>query len=117
MILSLSSSSFAQDAVLLNTSDPAPFSGFLLPKDKLQDLKNQIDLIPSYKKTIDFQTNIITLQQDKFKTSIEQNVDLTKALNSSKSSSDFDHILWFSLGVLASILSFYGATEITKSVK
>ena len=114
-------SSFAQEAVMIKKDERAPFEGVLFPLDQANKMRYQLiecdikkELNASYERTIKLYKENESYQENKVNILMKQNDELSKALTESKSTTDLQKILWFSLGVLATGLAVYGASKITR---
>jgi hypothetical protein len=115
LIISLlfSQITYAQDAVLLEQGKAAPFSGYLLSRDKVVELKNNtIDLEYSRKEN----NNLKLIQTDyekRLNLYIEQNDKLSERLH--KSDTGFlEKSGYFIFGALITGLLAYGTTKSLK---
>lgn len=112
---------FAQEAVMIKKDERAPFEGVLFPLDqankmryKLIECDIKIQLNESYERTVKLYKQNETYQDNKVNLLLKQNDELSKSLTESKSVSDFQKILWFGLGVIATGLAVYGAKQISR---
>lgn len=103
--LLISSISFAQDSVYLNQNQVAPFSGYLLPEDKVKELRND-----SLEK--DMYKTEGTLKDTQIKLLSDQNDKLAKTLESTSSLSSWEKIGYFLGGVIITGLAISGAHAI-----
>lgn len=106
-VLLVNNISFAQESVYLNQKDPAPFSGFLLPEEKVKELRND-----SLEK--DMYKTEGTLKDTQIKLLSDQNDKLAKTLESTSSLSMWEKIGYFAAGVLLTGLAISGAHAIYK---
>lgn len=112
---STASSLHAEDAVVLNRDDKAPFRGVLLSPDKAQELKDSVIELEGTKKlnvslgvSLNLQQDIINRKDQQLKLMLESEDMLSKRLGEERSISDFTKVLCFAAGVLATILVLYG---------
>lgn len=119
LIVSIPLNSFAEPAVRLNKSDPAPYTGVLLPEDTLNLMKKDIvegelnkQIIESYKKSIDLYKQNDILYQQKVELYSSQNDKLAESLQSERSVSNWGRIGFFLLGVLATTAAGYAITRV-----
>lgn len=110
-----------EEALHLQKGTPAPYSGVLLSVEKatevrqnLIELKTLRAINDSYVKSVQLYEESIQLNNQKNKLLLDRNEKLTEELGQIRSSSDFQKILWFSLGVLASGFAVYGAKKIAQ---
>lgn len=97
----------AQDSVLLNQGDPAPFPGFLLPPEKIKELRNDsIDL--NYYKKANENLNLQIVDYDKrVNLYIQQNDKLSERLAKSETGF-FERVGFFILGAAITGLIGFG---------
>ena len=112
---------FAEESIMIKKDERAPFEGVLFPLDqankmryKLIECDISIKLNESYERTVKLYKQNETYQENKVTLLLKQNDELAKALTESKTTSDLQKILWFSLGVVATGLAVYGTSKITK---
>jgi len=117
----INTNAFAQETVMIKKDERAPFEGVLFPLDqankmryKLIECDIKIQLNESYERTVKLYKQNETYQDNKVNLLLKQNDELSKALTESKSTSDFQKIIWFGLGVLATGLAIYGTKQITR---
>lgn len=112
----------ASEAVIhLEKNSPAPYSGILFPIETANDLRKDLIelstlriLNESYSKSVQLYQKHIQSSDDKFKLITDQNDKLAESLVESRRSNDFQKVLWFGLGVLATGFAVYGAKKITQ---
>jgi hypothetical protein len=111
----------ADQTVILKKDERAPFEGVLLPFEQANktryelldcDIKKQLN--GSYERTIKLYKDNEVFQDNKVNILMKQNDELAKALTESKTSSDLQKVVWFTLGVLATGLAIYGTSKISK---
>ena len=114
-------SAFAQEAIMIKKDERAPFEGVLFPLEQANKMRYQLiecdikkELNSSYERTIKLYKENEVYQDNKVNLLLKQNDELSKALTEAKVTSDFQKILWFGLGVLATGLAIYGTKEITR---
>lgn len=120
--ITIANNCFASDqTVILKKDERAPFEGVLLPIDQANKTRYELlecdikkELNTSYERTIKLYKENEVYQDNKVNILLKQNDELSKALTDSKSNSDLQKIVWFSLGVLATGLAVYGTEKITK---
>lgn len=105
----ISSCTFAQDSVLLNAGDKAPFQGYLSPSDKLNDYKLLTD---SLKTEIDLHKANEDLLGQKIKVLSDDNDNLFKGLSAARSNSDIQKAVYFGSGVLLTVLAIWAASKL-----
>lgn len=111
----------AQDAVYLNQNDKAPFTGYLLPQEKLVELKNNTmerDTLEaqnaSLNASLKLQDDIIAKKDQQLTLYSEQNDKLAQTANSALSLSTWEKIGYITLGVVITGLAVKGAHELYK---
>jgi hypothetical protein len=121
ILILLSNTLKAEDSVYLLKNTPSPYTGFLLPSSKVQELKNNtIQLqgcnsnITSYQQSLSICQDMNTHYQDSDKIYSTQNDALAKQLQAAQSTSDVQKILYFGAGVLATILVLYGVKKVSQ---
>lgn len=114
ILINNSSTSFGQAVTLLPKGTPAPFDGFLLPKDNATNIRKQLIEYDHQKDLIDVLNQELTLKQqqsdikDKELTYlINQTSELSKQDMSIKEKSTWDFLLYFGLGVVATSIAIY----------
>lgn len=112
---------FAQEAIMIKKDERAPFEGVLFPLDQANKMRYQLiecdikkELNSSYERTIKLYKENETYQENKVNILLKQNDELSKSLNEAKSTNDFQKILWFGLGVIATGLAIYAGKEMAK---
>jgi hypothetical protein len=124
LLLIISTPAFADGAITVHKGDvvsPAYDGGSLLNKEKAKKLENQLidgDACAkendSYQKSVNlYKSNEIIYNQEN-SLLLGRNVDLSKALNDAKSTSDLTKILYFTLGIAITGLGIYGAKAALK---
>ena len=106
LVLVLSVPSFAEDSIYLEKEQKAPFSGILLPKEKVQELRVNTEIKESLERTVTIYKLNEELYQKNQSLLIEQNQSLIK----SKGMTDLEKILWFVGGVLLTGIAVKGAS-------
>lgn len=114
-------SAFAQESVMIKKDERAPFEGVLFPLDQANKMRYQLiecdikkELNSSYERTIKLYKENETYQENKVNILLKQNDELSKSLTEAKSTNDFQKILWFGLGVIATGLAIYAGKEMAK---
>lgn len=121
LMILLTSNCFAQDATHLNKNDPAPYEGIIFTIPRSQELRVMEIEHKEYKLLNDSlqrsqaqYEDILKLDTDKVNIVSQQNDNLAKSLEASRTSSEWTKILWFGLGVFATSAAIYGASKFTK---
>lgn len=111
----------ADDSVILNKDDKAPFTGILFTPEKSQDLKNKlierdayIQLNDSLNKSLNFQQDIINRNNDKNKLCMDQNDVLAKSLYSERQMNDLEKFGLVLLGIGITGLTYWGYGQLHK---
>lgn len=117
----LSNSAFADQALKVKTGDTVPYDGTLLDKEKADKIRDQLierdefeKLNFSYQKSIDLYKANETIYNQENSLLLGRNIELSKALNDAKSTSDITKILYFTLGIGIAGLGVYGASHLIK---
>lgn len=108
----------AEEAIVLNQGQPAPYTGLLLDQNKANelytDLNNYKLLNNSLEKSVKLYLDNEDLYNKKINMLLEQNNKLADNLNKVRSSSDWEKVLWFGLGFFSVGLGIYGVKAVTK---
>jgi hypothetical protein len=107
LILLTTNSSFSQDAVKLKMGTEAPFTGFLVTKDRMVVLKKQANRIGTLERLRIVNDDIIEYHKDDAKTQ-------RRKLSQAKFKSNLYNIGYFCLGVILSSYAFKVSQEINK---
>ncbi len=101
--------------------DAAPYKGLLFPVEMIPELRNTYLERNSYKLLNDSLQTSLTLSediskknQDKVNILLDQNDKISKQLNETRTFSTLERITWFTLGIFATGLAFYGASKLAK---
>lgn len=118
-LLILSNTVLAQDAVYLNQNDKAPFTGYLLPQEKLVELKNNTmerDTLEaqnaSLNASLKLQDDIIAKKDQQLILYSNQNDKLAQTANSALSLSTWEKVGYITLGIVVTGLAIKGAHEL-----
>lgn len=124
LLLIISTPSYADNAVKVKTGDIVPKEydgGTLLDSQKAEKIKDQLierDAFEkqnkSYEKSIDLYKANEQLYQDQNTILLNRNIELTKTLNDTRTTSDWAKIGYFLLGVTITGVAVYGASRLTK---
>lgn len=114
--ISLPTTSFGNNEVLyLEKGSPAPFQGFLFPKEKAEELRKmniEFDAIKninlSLEKSVKLQQDNIELSNNKNKILLDQNDNLAKSLFEARQVTSLEKFLYFGLGVVLTGVTAYG---------
>lgn len=93
ILLIISNTCFAQDSIFIDKDTKAPFSGYLLPEEKVKELRNNTLERDLYKTESE-------LRERQVKLLSEQNDKLATTLQSTSSLSSWEKIGFFALGIL-----------------
>ena len=121
VILLLIPSLSLADVQFIEKDKVAPFDGFLFPPEKANEVKvkvierdNYKALSESYEKSLNLQKQNYDYQAEKIKLYMDQNDNLAKNLYAERNVSDWTKVMWFGVGVLATVLTLYGVKQATK---
>jgi len=104
----ISNLSFAEEAVLLSKGEAAPYSGALLPVDKLQELRKAYLEKDSLSRSIELYKSNELLYTKKVDVLSEQNDRLAKTAYEERNMSTLEKIGYFGLGAILTGLVAYG---------
>jgi hypothetical protein len=117
-IFLISSTVRSEDSVLLNKGTPAPYTGFLVPRERINELRieseEQKALIASYARSVDLYKKNEEASDRQVNILLERNDKLSKELTSTRSVSTFEKTAWFIGGILVSGAAVYGASKLAK---
>lgn len=110
---------YADDSTFLPKNTPAPFDGYLLPKEKIQELYNNTierdtykKLNDSFKTSLDLEQKNSSLKDDKINLLLQQNDKLAQTAYQSQSLSTWEKIGWFAAGIIVTGLAVKGVHEL-----
>ncbi len=119
--IALTSNSYADDVISLSKGEASPYTGILFPKDQADQMRVQLlerdtfkAMYDSAQKSIDYYKTDEEYNQKKLTIISEQNDKLASSLYTERQSSEWSKIMWFSLGVVATGLAVYGASQLQK---
>lgn len=111
----------AQDTALVRKGDLVPFDGILFSEKKANEVRYQLikldnleKINESYDKTIVLYKKNEDYKNEQLSVLLQRNDDLAKSLQSSQTTSNWERILWFTLGVVATTGAVYGAGKVLK---
>lgn len=121
LVLLFSFSAFSADSLPIKKGEPAPFDGVALTTAKAQKVRKELlekDQLKIFTETllkneIKYKA-IISNQEEQVKILVDQNEHLVKVAEESQTMNNYRKILWFSIGVVATSLSVYGAGQLVK---
>ena len=120
-IFSIGSNSFAGQTVELLKDQPAPYDGVLFDKDaanqtrkKLIEGEGQKEINTHLQKKIELQDLSLGYREKQVELLSGQNEKLSERLDKTTNTSNWERILWFSLGVIGTGLAIRGATQLNK---
>jgi len=119
ILILISNICFADDSVFLNKGQPATFDGFLLPPDKVKELQNNTLERDTYKqindslnRSIDLYKSNTSIKDQEIQVLMNQNDNLAKSLNDSRTTSDWTKALYFLGGIVISVVAIKGAHDL-----
>lgn len=114
-------SALANQAVELDKGQPAPYPGTLLDKEKSKEIRDEliekdglVKTNESLNKSINlYKSNeeILGKQKDLL---LNQNIELTKVLNDTRSMNGWERVGFFILGVAITSAAVYGASKLAR---
>lgn len=121
IIVSLISSSFAQDSVGISKGTPAPFSGILFTRQKSEQIRIELierDQFKIFNKTLlensDIQQKIINNQKIQVDILLKQNEKLVQQTEKSETMNNWQRVGWFGLGIISAGFAVYGASLLVR---
>ena len=112
---------YAEDSVYLTKNQSAPFEGFLIPKEKVQELRNaELErntykaVNDSLKVSLDLEQKNSTLKDQKISLLLDQNDKLAKTAYQDHSLNNWEKVGIFAAGVVLTGLAVKAAHEIYK---
>lgn len=109
----------AQDSVQLNQGTPAPYSGYLISKEKVQqfyqmDLENkELKLMnESFSRSVQFYKNNDSSSATQITSLLYRNDDLAKELASARTTTSFEKVAYFVGGILIAGFGVWGAQKL-----
>jgi hypothetical protein len=114
-ILSISINVKAQDAVMLEAGQKAPFTGILMVPSLAQDLRKAVierdSLVvqkESYERSLALTKTITEANEKKISILLEQNDKLALRLGEERSMGNWERLGWLSIGIIATGIAAYG---------
>lgn len=112
---------FADTATNLSKGQPAPYDGILLDKEKSDKIRDEliekdalVKINESLNKSIKLHRDNEDILNGQKKMLVDQNIELTRALNDSRETSTWTKIGFFALGFIVTSAAVYGATRLAK---
>lgn len=112
--ISLPTLSFADDAIVLNKDDKAPFRGILLSPRKAAELNDTELERDSLLRSVTLYKSNQDLYEKRTSVLLEQNDKLATQLYSARQTSDWEKVAWFGLGAVLTGLVGYGVYRAAK---
>lgn len=121
IIVSLTSSVFAQDSIGLSKGAPAPFSGILFTRQKSEQIRTELierDQFKIFNKTLlensEIQQKIISNQKLQVDILLKQNERLVQQTEKAESMNNWQRATWFGLGIISAGFAVYGASLLVR---
>jgi hypothetical protein len=123
LILNCSISSIArsEESIILEKGKPAPYTGFLVPRERVLELrKTELDnqeyklLNESLTRTVNIYKSNESLSEKQVNILLERNDKLSQELNKSRSMSNFERGLWFFGGMVVTGAAAYTASKLIR---
>jgi hypothetical protein len=113
----VSSTTAAEEIVLLEKDQPAPFKGLLFSPEKSNEMYKEFESLSDKIKSLE-RINALYKENEflydrKINTLLEQNTKITDTLIKTENQKQLDRILWFGLGFLSVGLGIYGVKTIS----
>lgn len=109
----------ATDSILLNQGQTAPWTGFLVPQERVLSLRNTEIQNKEYKllnesleRSVVIYKNNEEQSEKQINIALTRNTDLAKELASARSTSDLERIIYVILGAAA----MYGGAKVAKTL-
>jgi|688.fasta_scaffold00313_51 hypothetical protein len=100
----------AEEVIVLNKGDIAPFAGILMDNNKANDVRLKLteldfqkSLNSSYEKSIKLYKDNEIYYVEKTNTLLSQNKDLINTMRASESLNKWENMAWFGLGIIVTI--------------
>lgn len=117
--LTIGNSALAQDAVDLTKGQPAPMDGTLMSKAKAKKIQQELieadnlqDQNDSLNKSVGLYKANEQNYLDQNKLLLNQNVELTKTVMSTRETSEITKAFWFFTGIVVTGAAVYGASRL-----
>lgn len=111
----------AEESVHLNKGQEAPFDGFLITAEKVQEIRQikierdvNLKLNESYDKSLKLQEDMSAKKDNQINLLLDQNDKLAKSAYASQSVNDFTKILLFLGGAVVTGFIAYGVHQTTR---
>lgn len=109
------------DAQYVTKGTPAPQDGYFLTVPKAQDLRRRLVQDENLKlinqslyESIELYKSQVKLSEERVKVAVERNDELSKNLIAERSTSTWERIVWFSLGVIATSAAVWAGTKVSR---
>lgn len=115
LIAATTNNALAEDSLILEKNQPAPYRGVLMPLESVQELRrNSLELDnlkllnASLDRSIKIHLSNEEILEKKISILTDQNLKLHESVSSARSFSSIERIGYFALGVLVTGLTSYG---------
>jgi len=121
LIASLNISALAQEVVIVQKGQEAPFTGLLFTKERADVIRDNEIALDGQKKLntslnleLTFKDSSLNARKSEIDILMAQNDKLSKSLMEERSVGSWERLSWVAVGILASGLAFYGLQKVQK---
>lgn len=120
-LLIISQPALADTAINISKGQPAPYDGVLMDKEKAEKIRDEliekdalVKINESLNKSVILHRSNEDILTNQNKMLLNQNIEVTKALNESRETSTLTKIGYFLGGVIITGAAVYGASRLVK---